>query len=458
MTPTLNGNRWDDTWTKLESNFMTTMLQTNFSKMFQTLLAQKNEPGWLTALRREAMESFELIGLPTQEEEDWRYTNVQPIFSQEYQPESARTQDPIDMNRLELGNYQWHRLVFVNGNFSKELSSLENMPKGVVIQSLAQALQEGAPALEAQIKKSTPAQMNAFGALNLALFQDGAFIHIPEKTKVEIPLHVLFVSHRCGSAHEPVMANVKNIILAGAGSAATIVTSFLSLEDFLYFNNVSTDVFLAPGASVDFYDDQKESIQAFHMASAKVHLEKDARFHSTSVALGASISRNDLHLDLDAEGAVCDLKGIYFATGYQHVDNHLFIDHKKPRGTSKQLYKGILDGHASGAFSGKILIREGAQQTDAEQVNKNLLLSDFAKADTKPQLEIFADDVKATHGAAIGQLNEEEIFYLRSRGMREDNACSLLTFGFASDLVEKITLAPIRWELDRVFWTRLQEK
>ena len=427
-----------------------TVEKTNYLAEFEKLKIR--DP--FTAARQAAMAAFIELGFPTREHEEWKYTNVEPIVNTSFQF-SVPASDPIALQKLEIGNPEWHRLVFVNGIFSKELSSVSGLPSGVKVESLAAAIKSDSIIAEQYLSKIADYRTDAFTALNTAFIQDGAFIFIPKNAIVEKPIHILNVSH---SKSGGIISQPRNLIVLGENAQAKVVESYVSLEDHNYFTNSVTEVVLTASANLDYYKDQKESINAFHIGFVAVHQEKDSRFYSTSIALGAKLSRNNLSMDLDAQGVECDLKGIYFVTGNQHVDNHLFVDHKKPNGTSRQHYKGILDGHATGAFSGKIWIHKDAQKTDAEQTNKNLLLSEFAKVDTKPQLEIFADDVKATHGAAIGQLDEDEVFYLRSRGMSDQNARALLTFGFASELVEKIKLDPIRWELDRIFWTRLQER
>ena len=426
------------------------MEKTNYLAEFEK---QKRKDSFAAA-RQAAMAAFIELGFPTRNHEEWKYTNVDPIVNSSFQF-IVPSADPISLQKLEIGNPEWHRLVLVNGIFSKELSSLSQLPSGVKVESLAFAIKSDSIIVEQYLAKIADYRKDAFTALNTAFISDGAFIFIPKNVSVDKPIHLLFVSH---SKEGGIISQPRNLIVLGENAQAKVVESYVSLEDHNYFTNSVTEVVLTAGANLDYYKDQKESINAFHIGSLAVHQEKDSRFYSTSIALGAKLSRNNLSMDLDAQGVECDLKGIYFVTGTQHVDNHLFVDHKKPNGTSRQHYKGILDGHATGAFSGKIIIQKDAQKTDAEQTNKNLLLSEFAKVDTKPQLEIFADDVKATHGAAIGQLDEDEVFYLKSRGMSEQNARALLTFGFASELVEKIKLDPIRWELDRIFWTRLQER
>ncbi len=430
---------------------------TDYQAAFQSFL-RKNEakdPVWIKTLRKNAFAHFNELGFPTLENEEWRYTNTALIAGAQFQFSERAEKEGVVLEKLELGSRDWHRLVFLNGFLSKEFSSLEDLPKGVKLENLSEAIGSDSVIAEQYLAKYAASDKDAFAALNTAFIHDGAFLYIPKGVVISKPIHLLFVSH---SAKGELISQPRNLIIAGESSAATIIESYISLEDHPYFNNSVTEIVLSPNAQIDYYKDQKESIEAYHVGTLQVYQDQDSKFRSTSISLGARLCRNNLNVMLDAEGAECSLSGLYYATGTQHVDNHSRIDHEKPHGTSRQLYKGILDGNSHGVFSGKIFIHKDAQKTDSEQTNKNLLLSETAKADTKPQLEIFADDVKATHGAAIGQLEEEHIFYFKSRGMSEENARALLTFGFANELIEKIKLDPIRWELERIFWNRLQRK
>lgn len=431
--------------------------KTDYSKSFETFKKNQasKDSAWLNKVRQSAFVFFQEHAFPTTDHEEWKYTSVDPIVNQSFRFVFSSCEKKISLAKLELGHPDWYRLVFVNGIYSEELSSVSNLSEGVRVESLHSALKTDSSAIEPYLAKYARPNNDAFTALNTAFIFDGAFIFTPKGKKLEKPIHLLFVSH---DINGPFIAQPRNLIVAGENSEATVVESYVALEDHVYFTNAVTEIILGQGSKIGYYKDQKESIHAFHIGTTQIYQARDSKFYSTSVALGAGLSRHNLHLDLDAEGVESDLKGIYFVTGQQHVDNHLVIDHKKPHGSSRHLYKGILDGKSTGAFSGKIFIRPDAQQTDAWLLNKNLLLSEGAKIDTKPQFEIFADDVKATHGAAIGQLAEDEIFYLKSRGLSDQNARALLTFGFASELVEKIKLDPIRWELDRIIWTRLQER
>jgi Fe-S cluster assembly protein SufD len=268
------------------------------------------------------------------------------------------------------------------------------------------------------------------------------------------PIHLLFIST---GQRKPTLSQPRNLIVLGVGSQATLVETYAGLSDEVYFTNAVTEVVLGDGARLDHYKLQEESARALHIALTQVHHGRDSRFTSHSVALGAELARNEVRALLASEGSECTLNGLYMATGKQHLDNRTLIDHQSPRCTSRELYKGVLDGQSRGVFSGRVLVRHDAQTTDASQTNKNLLLSDEALVDTKPQLEIFADDVKCAHGAAVGQLDEDALFYLRSRGIGQESAKSLLTYAFASEMVNLIPLAPLRARVRELVTSRLPE-
>jgi len=271
---------------------------------------------------------------------------------------------------------------------------------------------------------------------------------------LQAPIHLLFVSSAPGNA---TLSQPRNLIVLGAGSQATVVETYAGLSDEVYFTNVVTEIVLGDNASLDHYKLQEEGARAFHIALTQVHHGRESRFTSHSIALGAALARNDVRALFATEGSECTLNGLYMATGKQHLDNRTLIDHQSPRCTSRELYKGVLDGQSRGVFSGRVLVRHDAQKTDASQTNKNLLLSDEALVDTKPQLEIFADDVKCAHGAAVGQLDEDALFYLRSRGIGQEAAKSLLTYAFASEMVNLIPLAPLRSRVRELVTSRLPE-
>jgi len=293
-----------------------------------------------------------------------------------------------------------------------------------------------------------------FTALNTASISDGAFIYIPQGKIVETPIHLLFISTARAASS---ISHPRTLIVAAQDAVATVIESYVSLADDLYFTNAVTEVVARAGAVLDHYRLQEESERGFHIGTTEVHQERGSNYSSCAISLGGEIARHNLNVALNGENITSTINGLYVATDRQHVDNHTTIDHQQPHCTSHQLYKGILDGKSRAVFSGKIFVREGALLTDAKQLNKNLLLSHEATVDTKPQLEIFADDVKCAHGATVGQLEDDELFYLASRGLTSERARALLTYGFAEDVISKIRLASARKQLDEIVLARLHQ-
>jgi len=413
-------------------------------------------PSWVSPLRKAAMVRFAELGFPTLKDEEWKYASVEPIAKNSFRFPFEISGDGLTAEKikpflfLERGN----RLVFVNGQFRKERSSLSSSFSGVRIGSLQQALTSHSDELEPSLAKQADFQSNAFTALNTAFLSDGVYLSIPKGKVLEEPIELLFFSSSHG---ERIIAQPRNLILLGEGAQATVIENDVSLEGDDAFTNAVTEIFLAPAARLTHYQIQRQSEKALHVSTTQVSLDRDSHFSSHVFSFGAQLSRNNLNVTLDAEGSRSELNGLYMVGNRQHVDHHTTIDHAKPHGTSQQVYKGVLSGHSRAVFSGKIFVRKNAQKTDAHQVNKNLLLSEGATVDTKPQLEIFADDVKCTHGAAVGQLSEEEIFYVKSRGMGEEAARNLLTYGFASEILNTVKLEPVRSKLDQLIWDRLKK-
>jgi Fe-S cluster assembly protein SufD len=334
--------------------------------------------------------------------------------------------------------------VFVNGALARELSETSKTT-GFELKSLREVLQQDTGAIQAHLAKYADYEDHAFVALNTAFLDDGAFIRIPKNFVVEKPIHLIFVS---AAGDEPAMAHPRVLLVAEPNSQATIVESYVSLEPHNVFTNAVTEIVLGENAGIDHYKIERENSQSFHVATLQVHQNRSSRFSSHSITTGGGLARNDVNAVLDGEGCECTLNGLYMASDKQLIDNHTRIDHAKPHCTSHELYKGILDGQARGVFNGKIYVHQDAQKTDAKQTNKTLLLSEDAVINTKPQLEIFADDVKCTHGATVGQLAAEAIFYLRSRGIGRNDARSLLTFAFANDIIGRIKVEPVRKYLE----------
>jgi Fe-S cluster assembly protein SufD len=339
------------------------------------------------------------------------------------------------------------RLVFVNGSFSPLHSSLLPLPHGLNAGSLAGALGGDSSLLESHLGRYARGEDHAFVALNTAFLSDGAVVYVPPNTVIEEPLHLLFVSRPNGRA---TMSHPRTVIVAGPHSRATIVESYLGLPEDLYLTNAVTEIVLAENAALDHYVLQQESTAAFHFLTLAVHQDRHSTFTSHSLATGGALARSEINCELADEGITCILRGVGAVAGRQHLDTQTQIDHAKPYGTSQQLYKGILGGRAIGVFNGKILVRQDAQKTDARQTNNNLLLSEDAVIHTKPQLEIFADDVKCAHGATVGRLDEEAVFYLRSRGIGLETARSLMTYAFGSETINLVTNEVMRDRLAKL--------
>jgi Fe-S cluster assembly protein SufD len=409
-------------------------------------------PAWLQRLRTATIDRFAELGFPTLKDEEWRFTNLAPLTRVPFQLASVFELDrpgTAAFARIvpEPAKSKSTRLVFVNGRYAPKLSSLRPLPDGTIVDSLAAVLDAHPEWVEPYLARYADYDEHTFVALNTAFLQDGAFVSIAKGKVLAEPIHLVFVSTANG---EPAVSHPRNLILAGVNSQATIVESYVGLVTDVYFTNAVTEIIAAENAVLDHYQLQQESTEAFHIATLQVHLGRSSNFASHSIALGGSLARNDVNAVLDAEGVECTLNGLYLATGRQLIDNHTRIDHAKPHCASHELYKGILDGKARGVFNGKIYVHQDAQKTDAKQTNKTLLLSEDAVINTKPQLEIYADDVKCTHGATIGQLAEEAIFYLRSRGIGRAEARSLLTYAFANDIISRIKVEPLRARLEAI--------
>lgn len=437
-----------------------------YREAFQTLQEQNGErgAGWIARLRESAIDRFEQLGFPTTDEEEWKYTNVAPLTKMSFEiiPARASNAQTVDVN--QLGDFTYaeasgSRLVFVNGIYRRELSSIEALPPGVVVTDLAAALDDARleNVLRAQLARGASYAANGFTALNTAFLKSGALVLIPQGTQVARPVHLLFLSD--ARQNNPSASFPRVLFVGGRDSAATVIESYAGTEEnAVYFTNAVVEIMLAENARLDHYKVQRESSRSFHIATTTAELGRSSSYNSTTITLGAQISRHDINITLDHEGAECWVDGLYITGTGQHADTHSLIDHRQPHCTSHQLYKGILDGKSRAVFNGKVFVREGAQQTDAQQTNRNLLLSNEARVDTKPQLEIFADDVKCAHGATVGQLEDEELFYLASRGLHTDIARNLLTYGFAEEVIEKIKIESIKAQLDEAVLNRLHAR
>jgi Fe-S cluster assembly protein SufD len=431
----------------------------SYDTAFRALLAKTGsaEPSWLRRMREDSFAHFERVGFPSVKEEEWKYTNVAAIAKLQFASASANGQ--LEGNELTVARVydetSQSRLVFVNGILHRTLSSMESLPASVSVIDIAAALAGGQNEISVLESLERVARSESgFTALNTALFTSGAFVFIPAGVSVAAPIHLQFISD---SSNGTVAASFPRVlVVAEENSSATIVESYASPGESVYLTNVIVDVRLGAGAHLQHFKVQRESTSAFHVATTNAELGANASYDATAINLGAALSRHTIDVMMDHEGAECWIDGLYMVDGNQHTDTHSMIDHRQPHCTSHQLYKGILDGKSRAVFNGKVFVRHGAQLTNAQQTNKNLLLSNEAQVDTKPQLEIFADDVKCAHGAAIGQLEEDELFYLESRGIRPELARNVLTYGFAEEVIEKIKIPSIKRELDEAVLNRLQ--
>jgi Fe-S cluster assembly protein SufD len=423
---------------------------------FERFERTTEQPSWLFPLRKAGIARFAERGFPTLHDEDWRFTNVTALAKLPFRPVFELPTDAVSGQALEqrtFGKLDSVRLVFVNGHFVEHLSALSGLEEGVMAKSLAIALKTDSALLEKHLARQAAGEENPFTALNTAFFQDGAFIRIAAGRRASRPIHLVFLS----TPGEPgATSHPRTVVLAERGSQATILETYISAGDAPYFTNAVTELVLEEGARVEYCKVQDESLEAFHMAAVHSHLGRGANLLAHSFALGARLSRNDIRTSLAGEGVECILNGLYVTRGEQLADHHMVVEHASPRCNSHEYYNGILDGRSKGVFHGRILVRQPAQKTDAKQTNKNLLLSQDATIDTKPQLEIYADDVKCTHGATVGQLNEESIFYLRARGIGAETARRMLIHAFAGEIVDRIRYTPAREELDRIVWERLE--
>jgi Fe-S cluster assembly protein SufD len=412
-------------------------------------------PRWLQDLRARAASTFADLGFPTTRDEEWRFTSVAPIAGAEFQPADTAG---VRVAEAELDGYVYadapQRIVILNGRFSPELSRVGALPQGARAGSLADAVTEHPEAVQRYLGQLAHFNARAFSALNTALAVDGAYVYIPDGAILEEPLQLLFVT-TAPPAGAPLMTSARTLIVAGDRSQSRIVETYVGPRGSVYFTNAVTEVALGEQAVMDHYKVQEESQEAFHVASMHVHAVRASTFSSHSFSLGGKLVRNDVDAHLDGEGAEVTLNGLYLADGERHVDNHTAIDHAKPHCPSHEIYKGILGGKARAVFNGKILVRQDAQKTDAKQTNRALLLTDDASINTKPQLEIFADDVKCTHGAAIGQLDEDAIFYLRARGLTFAEARDMLIHAFAGEILDRVEIEPLRLVLEAELYAQL---
>jgi len=423
----------------------------NFSR-FESAL----QPSWLLPLRKAGIARFMDLGFPTLQDEDWRFTNLAPLAKLPLQPAGEPVNDAAARAALEkhiFTQLPGPRLVFINGQYSMPLSSVQGLPDGVRASNLMGALVADSESIKKQFGVSALTDDNAFAALNQAFFTDGGFVQVPAGVAVAEPIQFIFIS---AAKQSGVTSQPRNLVIIGANSRATIIESYISTDNAAYFTNAVTEIVAGDNAALEHVKYQDEADTAFHLSTIAALLGRASNVSVHSFALGAKLSRTNIRTKLAGEGLECILNGLYLTRGEQLADHHMIVEHAQPHCASHEYFNGILDDRSKGVFHGRILVREIAQKTDAKQTNKNLLLSDDATADTKPQLEIYADDVKCTHGATIGQLNAESIFYLRARGIGVDNARRMLIHAFAGEIIARVKHDSVREELDKLVWDRLE--
>jgi len=414
-------------------------------------------PDWLAPIRRAAGEQFDRTGFPAARDEEWRFTPLGPIIQGSWRP-AAESSAPVTRQQIApfaFGHLDWITLVFVNGSYTPALGTPAGLPDGVRVESLAAALRADGALLRAHLTRHAPTEGSAFTALNTAAMRDGGVVQVPANLDFSRPIHLVFVTtgDAAGTVTHP-----RNLVVIERGARASVIESYVTLAPGrTYWTNPVTEVVLGAGAWLEHTRIQRESELAFHVGLTHVDQQRDSHYRSFSLAMGSALARHNLHVRLNDENIETLMYGLYLTRGEQLADNHTVIYHDRPNCRSWEVYKGVLDDGSRAVFNGKVLVKPEAQKTDAKQTNRNLLRSDGARVDTKPQLEIFADDVKCTHGATVGRLDDAALFYARSRGLSAAAAERLLTYAFAAEVIGEVALEPVRRELDRLVLERLDD-
>jgi Fe-S cluster assembly protein SufD len=418
----------------------------SYAAAFDALTREAKVPEPIQALRQAGFDRFAEVGFPTTKDEDWHYTSVNEIAEQEFTLLTARTDDvqEAQLAPFIFGKENWPTVVVVNGRYAPHLSSLREVPAGVKVETLAESWGRS-KSLASEVGRLA-SNNAAFTALNTAFMYDGVYIEIAKDAEIGTPIHILYVTDATAAKG---MIHPRTVIVAGRHSKATVVESYASVSDAMHFTNAVTEVTVTRGANLTHYKLQREGMRSFHVGTIEVKQAQDSHYQSFSFATGAALSRTNIYTSLDGEGCGATLNGLYIIGGEQHCDHQTRIVHAQPNCFSREVYKGILDDRSHGVFNGQVYVHPIAQKTDGKQTNNTLLLSENAKVDTKPQLEIFADDVKCTHGATIGQIDRNALFYMKSRGIDATTATQLLTYAFAADVLETIELEPLKVELER---------
>ncbi len=404
-------------------------------------------PSYVKLLREDAMNDFCRLGFPTLLDEDWKFTNLAPISRSEFtlydKPGGSVTSKRIE--KLSFKPMDSHRLVFVNGKFAEDISDLKGVRNKVIISSLSEAFLNGDGIVSDHFGKLLTTRTEAFNALNTALFQDGTFVYVPSRTVLDVPIHSIYIS----TGNEQAIVNPRNLIVIGDSCELKVIEHYVSLSEAAYFSNVVSEIFVGENSVLEHYMLEFESRLSYNVSTLRVEQQRSSNLNSHSVLFGGAIVRNNVHPVLNGQGCNSLINGLYMSNGRQQMDNFMKVEHKSPNCDSRQFYNGVLDDRSRGVFHGRIIVHEGAEKTDAKQSNKNLLLSDTAQIDTKPQLEIYNDDVKCTHGATIGQMDENAIFYLRSRGISQSEAQAIMLKGFTKENFANMEIDAIRTEMEK---------
>ena len=417
---------------------------------FQKRAAGRDLP-WLRELRESAFARFCDVGFPTTHDEDWRFTNVSAIAKTPFELAGDAKVSKREVEQFGVAAPGCH-LVFVNGRFVRDLSSIGQLPAGVSVNSLAEELSANSSEVESHLGRYLNIQRDAFAALNTAFAEDGAYVHVRRGVVLTDPIYLLFIST---ASDKPLMTHPRNLVVVGDEAQATIVEDYVSIGETPAFSNTATELVAGENAVVSHYMVEREHRQAFNISTLRIQQGRSANVSSHSVLFGGGLVRNNVHPVLAGEGGECLINGLFIGNGRQHLDNYMLVEHASPHCASRQFYNGILDDHAHGVFHGRIIVHKDAQKTDAKQTNRNLLLSDDARIDTKPQLEIYADDVKCTHGATIGQIEENALFYLRSRGIDEIAARKLLLLAFANECLDRMAEGGAREHVEKLIHVHL---
>lgn len=395
---------------------------------------------WLAKAKQQSLDYLQQHGFPTFRDEDWKYTNVTPLINREFQWSNSSEGDHKGRPYAEFNS---HQIVFINGHYSASFSKIKSLPKEIKIGSLAEILNKE-PDLVAHHLTRLANSNSAFTALNTSFIHDGIYLHIPKNIIIEQPIQLIFIS----GSEQSAFSNIRNLIIAEENAQATIIESHMSATEQDHFSNTVTEIFLYPHSQINHYKLLQENNAAFHIDTLYAQQQTNSQFNAYSFVLDGNFIRSDTHVTLSAENTSCSLEGLYIARKKQHIDHHTVIDHVTPHTKSIENYKGILTDRSRVVFNGKVIVRPGAYKTDAQQSNKNLLLSHDAEIDTKPQLEIFNDDVRCTHGAAVGQLDEDALFYLRSRGLNPADARSILIFAFVREILDRVPIKALKQHLE----------